>query len=96
MIAASAVSGAPVHIVHINSSCIRFVRDCLTMIGGARARGLDVTTEAYPYGAGMTSIVDAGRMTTIDESALYAAAQAAGEAITIRSGLPDKAKFPTW
>jgi N-acyl-D-aspartate/D-glutamate deacylase len=59
MIAASAVSGAPVHIVHINSSCIRFVRDCLTMIEGARARGLDITTEAYPYGAGMTSIASA-------------------------------------
>jgi 5-methylthioadenosine/S-adenosylhomocysteine deaminase len=41
-------------------------------------------------------LVDAGRMTTIDESALYAAAQQAGESITIRSGLPDKAKFPTW
>jgi N-acyl-D-aspartate/D-glutamate deacylase len=26
------------------------------MIAGARARGLDVTTEAYPYDAGMTSI----------------------------------------
>ena len=26
------------------------------MIGGARARGLDVTTEAYPYIAGMTAI----------------------------------------
>jgi N-acyl-D-aspartate/D-glutamate deacylase len=59
MIAASAISGAPVHIVHINSSCIRFVADCLTMIEGARARGLDVTTEAYPYGAGMTSIASA-------------------------------------
>jgi N-acyl-D-aspartate/D-glutamate deacylase len=59
MIAASAVSGAPVHIVHVNSSCIRFVRDCLMMIEGARARGLDVTTEAYPYGAGMTSIASA-------------------------------------
>jgi cytosine/adenosine deaminase-related metal-dependent hydrolase len=41
-------------------------------------------------------VVDAGRMTTIDESALYQAAQSAGEAITIRSGLPDKAKYPTW
>ena len=41
-------------------------------------------------------VVDAGRMTTIDESALYAAAQSAGEAITIRSSLPDKAKYPTW
>jgi adenylosuccinate synthase len=39
--------------------CMRLVRDCLTMIEGARARGLDVTTEAYPYGAGMTSIASA-------------------------------------
>jgi hypothetical protein len=30
--------------------------DCLSMIAGARARGLDVTTEAYPYTAGMTFI----------------------------------------
>jgi cytosine/adenosine deaminase-related metal-dependent hydrolase len=41
-------------------------------------------------------VVDAGRMTTIDETALYAAAQAAGESITIRSGLPDRAKYPVW
>ena len=39
-------------------------------------------------------VVEAGRMTTIDENALWAAAQAAGEAITVRSGLPDMAKFP--
>jgi len=38
----------------------------------------------------------AGRMTTVDEEALYAAAQSAGEAITARSGLPDKAKFPVY
>jgi 5-methylthioadenosine/S-adenosylhomocysteine deaminase len=41
-------------------------------------------------------VVEAGRMTTVDEDALWAAAQEAGEAITIRSGLPDKAKFPIW
>jgi 5-methylthioadenosine/S-adenosylhomocysteine deaminase len=41
-------------------------------------------------------VVDDGRMTTIDEQALYAAVQAAGEAITLRSGLPDKAKFPIY
>jgi hypothetical protein len=35
-------------------------------------------------------------MTTVDEEALYAAAQSAGEAITIRSGLPDKAKYPIY
>jgi 5-methylthioadenosine/S-adenosylhomocysteine deaminase len=40
-------------------------------------------------------VVEDGRMTTIDESALYAEAQRMGEAITVRSGLPDKAKYPT-
>jgi 5-methylthioadenosine/S-adenosylhomocysteine deaminase len=39
-------------------------------------------------------VVDGGRMTTIDEGALWASAQSAGEAITVRSGLPDMAKFP--
>jgi N-acyl-D-aspartate/D-glutamate deacylase len=56
VIAASAISGAPVHIVHINSSCLKDSMECLSMIEGARARGLDVTTEAYPYIAGMTFI----------------------------------------
>ena len=41
-------------------------------------------------------VVEDGRMTTVDEEALYAAAQEAGEAITARSGLPDKAKFPVF
>ena len=59
MIAASAISGAPVQIVHLNSSCLADAPICLEMIAGARKRGLDVTTEAYPYGAGMTSIASA-------------------------------------
>ncbi len=56
VIAAAAISGAPLHIVHINSSCMKNAPDCLDMVAGARARGLDVTTEAYPYTAGMTLI----------------------------------------
>jgi hypothetical protein len=56
MIAASAVTGAPVHIVHLNGSCMAAAPECLRMVEGARGRGLDVTTEAYPYGAGMTAI----------------------------------------
>lgn len=56
VIAASAISGAPLHIVHINSTCLRDAPECLSMIEGARDRGLDVTTEAYPYIAGMTFI----------------------------------------
>lgn len=56
VIGAAAVSGAPLHIVHINSSGVRDALECLRLVEGARARGLDVTTEAYPYGAGMTGI----------------------------------------
>jgi N-acyl-D-aspartate/D-glutamate deacylase len=56
VIGAAAISGAALHIVHINSSCASQALDCLTLVAGARARGLDVTTEAYPYEAGMTAI----------------------------------------
>jgi N-acyl-D-aspartate/D-glutamate deacylase len=56
VIGAAAITGASLHIVHINSTCARDAMECLAMVEGARARGLDVTTEAYPYTAGMTSI----------------------------------------
>ncbi|PYQ23201.1 MAG: D-glutamate deacylase [Acidobacteria bacterium] len=56
VIAAAAVTGASLHVVHINSSGARDALECLALVEGARARGLDVTTEAYPYGAGMTAI----------------------------------------
>lgn len=56
VIGAAAITGAPLHIVHINSSCSRDSLECLSLIEGARAHGLDVTTEAYPYIAGMTAI----------------------------------------
>jgi N-acyl-D-aspartate/D-glutamate deacylase len=59
VIAAAAVTGAALHIVHINSSCLADVPECLRMIAGARARGLDVTVEGYPYGAGMTDLKSA-------------------------------------
>jgi cytosine/adenosine deaminase-related metal-dependent hydrolase len=39
-------------------------------------------------------VVEAGRMLTVDEDKLWADAQQAGEAITVRSGLPDKSKWP--
>lgn len=38
-------------------------------------------------------LVDNYRLTTVDERALYAAAQTAGEAVVRRSGLPDKSKW---
>jgi len=56
VIGAAAITGAPLHIVHINSMCARDTLKCLDLIAGARARGLDVTTEFYPYGAFMTFV----------------------------------------
>ena len=58
-IALAAITGASVHIVHMNSSADEDARVTLEMIRGARARALDVTTESYPYTAGSTLIESA-------------------------------------
>jgi N-acyl-D-aspartate/D-glutamate deacylase len=50
---------APLHVVHINSSGTAATREMLQMIADAQRRGQDVTTEAYPYTAGMTEIQSA-------------------------------------
>jgi N-acyl-D-aspartate/D-glutamate deacylase len=52
-------TGAPLHIVHIQSTGGLNVVHELDMIRAARARGLDVTTEAYPYDHGMTALQSA-------------------------------------
>lgn len=56
MIAASAATGAPIHVVHIGSSGLGQVPFLLEMIDGARERGVDITTEVYPYTAASTDI----------------------------------------
>jgi N-acyl-D-aspartate/D-glutamate deacylase len=59
VIADAAATGASLHVVHITSMGLRETPLCLKMIEGARERGLDVTTEMYPYTAGMTDISSA-------------------------------------
>jgi dihydroorotase len=59
VIADATATGASLHVVHITSMGLRKTPLCLKMIAGARERGLDVTTEAYPYTAGMTDISSA-------------------------------------
>jgi len=59
VIAASAITGAPLHVVHIQSTGGKATPKLLEMIAEARARKLDVTTECYPYIAGMTDIKSA-------------------------------------
>ena len=58
-VATAAITGAPVHIVHIQSTGGPDVVFELRMISEARSHGMDVTTEAYPYTMGMTSIQSA-------------------------------------
>jgi len=52
-------ANASLHVVHINSAGHAETPMMLEMIRDARARGRDVTTEAYPYAAGMTEIQSA-------------------------------------
>jgi N-acyl-D-aspartate/D-glutamate deacylase len=59
VLADAAATGAPLHVVHVTSMGLGNTPVLLTMIDGARARGLDVTTEAYPYVAGATYLQSA-------------------------------------
>jgi dihydroorotase len=52
-------AGVPLHIVHLNSAATAKTPEALRIFDGVRARGLDVTTEAYPYTASMTEIASA-------------------------------------
>jgi len=59
VLADAAGTGASLHVVHITSMCLRQTPICLSMIEGAARRGLDVTTEAYPYTATQTNLESA-------------------------------------
>lgn len=56
VLAAAAVTGAPLHVVHIHSTSVAATPRHLQMIAEAKARGMDVTAEVYPYQAGMTKL----------------------------------------
>jgi N-acyl-D-aspartate/D-glutamate deacylase len=71
VMAAAAITGAPLHVVHIQSTSGPNVTQELQMIADARSRGMDVTTEAYPYTMGMTSIQAAMFDHKDDEPASY-------------------------
>jgi N-acyl-D-aspartate/D-glutamate deacylase len=59
VIAIATEAGAPLHIVHVQSSGGAQTARVLAVIGDARSRGVDVTTEMYPYIAGQTRIESA-------------------------------------
>jgi N-acyl-D-aspartate/D-glutamate deacylase len=59
VLADAAATGAPLHVVHVTSMGLGATPTLLALIDGARARGMDVTTEAYPYIAGATYLQSA-------------------------------------
>ena len=59
VVANAAATGASVHVVHVNSTAGNAAEDALELIRGARMRGLDITTEAYPYTASASLIESA-------------------------------------
>jgi len=58
-IAVAVLTGAPLHIVHINSMSLGNIQLSIDMVTAAKNKGFDITTELYPYTAGSTSLQSA-------------------------------------
>ena len=56
IVRAAGETGAHMHYCHINSTSQRHIERVLKLVGRAQAAGSRITTEAYPYGSGMTGI----------------------------------------
>jgi len=56
IVRAAGQTGAHMHYCHVNSTSQRHIERVLALVSRAQAAGSRVTTEAYPYGSGMTGI----------------------------------------
>ena len=56
IVRAAGETGAQMHYCHINSTSLRHIDRVQDLVSRARAAGSRVSTEAYPYGSGMTGI----------------------------------------
>ena len=59
VIADAVLTGAPLHIVHVNSMALGQIQLALDMIQSAKKKGFDITTELYSYTAGSTLLQSA-------------------------------------
>ena len=59
VIADAMLTGAPLHIVHINSMSLGQIQLAIDMIHAANKKGFDITTELYPYTAASTLLQSA-------------------------------------
>jgi cytosine/adenosine deaminase-related metal-dependent hydrolase len=56
IVGAAEATGAHMHYCHVNSTSQRHIARVLETVGRAQRAGARVSTEAYPYGSGMTGI----------------------------------------
>jgi N-acyl-D-aspartate/D-glutamate deacylase len=56
IVRAAGETGARMHYCHVNSTTLRHADRVLALVERAQLAGAQVSTEAYPYGAGMTGI----------------------------------------
>jgi hypothetical protein len=56
IVRAAGETGAHMHYCHVNSTTLRHADRVLALVERAQREGSRITTEAYPYGAGMTGI----------------------------------------
>lgn len=56
LIANAAITGTHMHICHINSTSLSDIESTLALVDEAMARGINISVEAYPYGAANTVV----------------------------------------
>ena len=56
IVRAAGQTGAHMHYCHVNSTSQRYIERVLGLVARAQAAGARISTEAYPYGSGMTAI----------------------------------------
>lgn len=52
----AAITGAHMHVCHLNSTSLRDIEDCAALVKQSQDRGFPVTVEAYTYGAGSSAV----------------------------------------
>jgi N-acyl-D-glutamate deacylase len=56
LISLAAITGTHMHLCHINSTSLKDIERTRALFEEARSRGINITTEAYPYGAANTVV----------------------------------------
>jgi len=56
LIGNAAITGAHMHLCHINSTALKDIHSILPLVDDAKARGINITVGAYPWGAASTVV----------------------------------------